>query len=411
MDPLHAATIRFGILLLITPAFALLLRASGFPGRAPGAAILGGILCGVLAGPLVLGSIKSSLFDSLHVGAEAERTKLAAVDRDHERELVAMSQAGVSPVAIEERKKAQALEREPFVVARDIAIIRHREPTRLLAAALVGLAFFLGSIFARRRKPRLNDLREVPPAMGAGLLVALVTTLGTAVLVSWILELDRSSAVMIGAATAAGSAFTHMPLRWVGFEGRRIAANAINVFAFVASMLVLILMIEDDARVFIMAPVAGIFFGGLLRGRLRSTRTRRRLARAAVLWLLCAPLTAYLVSEVDPRLVMDSWRTWTFVLLALALAGMGHLLGATLALKLFGTARQQARAMSVWLESHALGVSCTQAMFLVVLVASGVLDGRTPQGTAVVVGLMLGIGSVEMTMGLLRGFVREPVAS
>ncbi len=399
MDPLSAAITRFGILLVISPAFALLLRASGLPGKSPASVIVGGVLAGLLAGPLVFGSLRPGLFESIHIGGGEARAELAELDRLHEFDLVAMR--GASPVAIEEQQRAQALEREPVRKAADEAMVRHREPARLFGVVLVGVSFFLAATLARRRVPRSTDQGEIQPAIGAGLLIALVTTLGTGVLVSWLLKLDRPTAILIGAATAAGSAFTHLPMRWVGCEGRRIAANAINVFAFLASMMVLILMTEGN-RVAIMAPVGGVFFGGLLRGRVRSTRARRRVARGLVLWLFGAPLTAYLVSEIDPRLVLDSWRTMTFVVLAVGLAGMGHFLGAGLGLKMFGTARQRSNATSIWIESHALGVSLTQIMLLVVLVGAGVIDGREPAGASVIGGIVLGICFIEMTIGLLR---------
>ncbi len=386
----------------------MLLRAAGLPGRAPAASITGGILAGVLVGPLVFGSVRPDLFESIHVGAADARAELAELDRAHQRDLIALRTTGVSPEAIEEHQRAHAMEREPLREAVQLALARHREPSRLIAAGLVGFSFFLASALARRRRPRALDLREVQPAIGAGLLVALITMLATGVLVAWLLKLDRATSLLIGAATAAGSAFTHLPMRWIGVEGRRIAANAINVFAFVACMMVLILATDAAASAAILLPVGGVFFGGLLRGRVRSTRLRRRAARGAVLWLCAAPLTAYLMSEIDPRLISNSWRTLTFVFLAVSLAGSGHYLGANLALKLFGTPRQHAQATMIWLESHALGVSLTQAMLLVVLVASDALDTDSPAATAVIVGLLLGAAATEMSIALLRRLLRAP---
>lgn len=401
LDPWSAAIVRFGILALLAPVIAIILRRSGLPGRGPSASIVGGILAGLIAGAMVLGVVEPGAYDAVMVGAREERRALASLEAQHGAELAALLEIGVSPVAIDERREEQRRERQPLIESRDLALARHRVPAGILATLPVAVAFFAGSILARRRTPRARDQGEVPAGMFAGLLVVAIVAMGTAVLASWLLRIDARGALLLGSAIAAGSAFSHMPMRWVGSEGRRLGASAINIVAFMLSLIVMILAMPEDRRPWLMPMVGGLFLASVLRGRIRSTRRRRRLARGFILWILVPIASAWLVSESDPRLALEhSAGTW-FVVLAIALGGSGHFLGVWIGMHLMGTTRQRVRGSAIWGESHALGVGMTQLLLLVMLASAGVIDARTPTGSAIVVGLAIAIAGVEMSLGLL----------
>lgn len=355
----------------------------------------------------MLGAVRPAVFDDLMVGAREERRALASIDAEHAAEIAALERVGVSPVAIEERREEQRRERQPLIEDRDRAMAAHRVPARVLATLAPAGAFLAGSILARRRTPRARDLGEVPAGMFAGLLVAAICAMGVAVLASWLLRIDARTGLLIGAAIAAGSGFSHMPMRWIGGEGRRLAASAINVVGFMLSLIVLILAMGEERRHWLLPMVSGLFLASVLRGRVRSTRPRRRAARGLILWVLVPIASAWLVSECDPRAAFDRAGTVWFIVLAIALAGSGHFMGVWLGMHLMGTTRQRMRGTAIWIESHAMGVSMTQILLLVVLVAGGVVDARTPTGAAIVIGLVAGIASVELTLGALRRVIRE----
>ncbi len=402
LNPWSASALRFGILGVLAPLLSVLLRMAKIPGRAPSAAIVAGIVAGLLSGPLVLPAAAPHLHPSLSGTAGPLQDQIADLRASHEAEIAALRATGVSEVAIQERLREQEAEIGPLLARQRDRARAFRDASALPASVLAGLVLLAGAIVGRRRMPAPRDLREAPPMLVAGILMVAVTALGTAVMVVWLLGLDQRSALAVGAALAAGSAFSHLPMRPLGVEGRRIGAAAGNVIAFLLSMVVLILAIDNNRRVWLLAPVSGVFLASMLRSRVRSTRQRRRLARGFILTLGIPVLVAWMVAQCDPCLITQSAGALWFAILAVAFAGTGHFLGVWLGLQAFGTQRQRERAIEIWIDSHAQGVSLTQVVLLAVLVCADVVRPDTPAGSSLVLALCCAIALMEMSIGWLR---------
>ncbi len=407
LDPWGAAILRFGIPGLLAPVLSLLLRVARLPGHAPSSALVAGLVAGLLSGPVVLDAVAPGLAASLRGGDGEPAAQIAELRAEHEAELAALRHTGVSAVAIEERAREQAEALEPLLRVQRQREQAFRDAGAMPASVLAGLVLLAGALVGRRRMPRPGDLREAPPMLLAGILIVAVTVLGTAVMVVWLLGFDQRRALTIGAALAGGSAFSHLPMRPLGVEGRRVSTTAGNVIAFLLCMVILILAIEHDRRMWLLAPVMGVFLASMLRGRIRSTRARRRMARGFILTIGVPLLVAWMVSQSDPRLIVHSGGAVWFAILAVAFAGTGHFLGAWLGLQAFGTHRQRARAIEIWLDSHAQGVSLTQVVLLSVLVCAGVIEPDTPEGASLVLSLCTAIALMEMSIGWLRRLVAD----
>ncbi len=148
-SPFVLAAARLALLVAPAALLAWTLRHARVPGRAAGAAALGGAVAGILVGPSVLGRAAPDLHDVLLRGGVAEERALARTEaltsarRDaHALEMTELAKTGVSGVAGEEHAVALAAElaaRDDRRSAEMAALSAAREATRHDVRALIWL--------------------------------------------------------------------------------------------------------------------------------------------------------------------------------------------------------------------------------------------------------------------------------
>jgi len=393
---------RFGLLAGLAALFGLVLHVIRIPGGRPAACITGGVVAGLLVGPLVLGNVRPSLHRSMTQGDHPElRAELEQRQQAHRREIAVMLEAGVSREAVSERIDDQRLELDPAMDRLDRAIDSHRLAFRRALVVWLGLVVLAGSLCARRSARRDPTGNGSPLWIIAGSSVVLGGLVG-AVLASWMLGIDRATAIAIGAATGAGSVFSRTPVRWIARAGRTRSAARFGGAGLFIAILTMALAIDRTASAWLLVPTAGVMLGAGMSSQWRIPLRVRTVARWTMLWPGMGGIAAACVAQINPADVLGAWTTAGYVGLSVVLAGVGHWAGAGAAARAFGHGTAHRVPTTWWLEAHARGVPMTQICFAGVLIAARIVNTHTPTGGAVVLGLVLAACASELALPLTR---------
>ncbi|MCB9845345.1 MAG: hypothetical protein H6811_05100 [Phycisphaeraceae bacterium] len=402
IDPGVAAIVRVGVLLLLAAGFGGLARLAGLPGGRSGAAILGGLIAGIIAWPGVTRGLAPEAYDEVMRGATRERAEFVE-ELDRQRaDLAALSATGVSESALDEYRAAGEERIAPLRQALRSAELAHARWASAVAIALGACAVFFAVMVRPPIVVRAGEMPDARAMLTAALAQSATAILVSAVVAAWVLRLDRAEALAIGGAVGAGSVFAHLRLRAQGEPALAAPARILAEFTFLLCTGTLALVSAAAMGPWLL-PLMGAYMGG----RITAGRLARRAAPPppvewGVLWLGVAPTVALLISSIDPSSLMDSTRATVFVVIVVLLAGSGHFLGVWIGVGMRGSSGLRAHSLLLWIESHGLGVSLTQMLLLMTLVASGLVRPSEPAGSAVVAGLVLGALSFELTIGLLR---------
>ncbi|MFG0326202.1 MAG: hypothetical protein ACF8SC_02910 [Phycisphaerales bacterium JB037] len=404
---------RFGLLAAVATLFACLLRRCGVPGGRPAASVAGGLLAGVLLGPMVLPAISPQAHATLFRGESEAQAELERVRDEHRRELEVLARTGVSPEAVEEHRAGQRDLEDRLAVEARVERARFQRPSRILAAVLLGVTLLGVGIASRvpraRRVPEsLGSQEEAPvgPRREQGVVAAamcsvILATLMTATLAAWLLGIEVQRAVAIGGFAAAGSAFSHLPMRWIGARGRTSGAAVYGSASLFFAAILIALTLAQGQSTWILAPAFGWVVGRSASTARPMSRRARRVLRALVVCVGVPTLVAWLVAQIDAG--SFAFGGWAFVVASVLLAGCGHWIGAVLAIHAGGSDDLRYQASGWWLEAHARGVPITQACAAVACVAAGVLDPmHVPADAALAAGLLLAGLATDLSVPMLR---------
>lgn len=407
-DPWMVALLRFGALALVATAFALVLRLARCPGGRVGAALLGGGIAGILMGPGVAGAVWPREYDLLATGPRAIELDRDIADRAArlDADLVALGATGVSSAASDETRQQGHDEISELQSQRAEAIDTHLLPVRVVMIGVVCVAIALAIGMSSPVRPANSSaLFELLPSLIAGMAGAGLGLLATAVIVLQVGGLTRPEAVATGSAVAAGTIFARFGLR----EGAgSMGPHAMSMFgggALMVASMGLWWSLPDDQASWLIAPVLIYLVASIVRGKRPVSIRAQRRAGLVVLIACVAPLTALLVSMVDPIRVVASGRTIALVVLMILAPGGALWLGAWLALKARGTQRQRGLAGVLALDGYARGVVPTRVLMLGALVAAGGLDPAWATDGAILLGALVGGILDALTLDSARGLM------
>jgi hypothetical protein len=400
---LTALSVSLASLLGLSVVLTLVCRAVRLPGGRPSAALLGGILAGIVLGPGILGKFAPDWYEQTFVGGVTQQRALDEL-RAQRQGLLA---AGVSTEAVREFDRDHRAERRFLENARRKAMAAFREPLDVAAVTMMGVAFFAAAwVSPRRRRLDWVDHGQLAAVAGAAAMAVLVAAVPTTLVAHHLLRLPLPQAAALGAAVAAGSAFARLPMRWSADIGRH-GSRGVGWFGGMAlglSIGLLTGVLPSDRVLWLAGPLGALAVGPVFGLASPANRHARSLARGLILVLVIPTLAAIAASRVDPALLARGWRPGVFLALAALVASDGHFIGAWLGLQTlaFGTLRTQAHRF--WLEAHAAGFSLTQVCFAVLLLATGMLDPGTVQGSAGLAGILVTALVPELLLGVHRRF-------
>ncbi|MBX3364501.1 MAG: hypothetical protein KF866_07030 [Phycisphaeraceae bacterium] len=402
-EPATIALIRFGCLAVAAAFFLLLFRLARIPGGFPAAILAAGLLTGVALGPTVLGALRPELHQRFAVGALHERQALRDLEERHELDLLVLGHTGVSPVALDEQRRDFALQRRPLHDAVTKASHEFQTPVRRITLVLVCLAVFLAGCAAQKRTSSHPEASMLAAA-AAGILAVIFAGIINAILIGALLGATRAEAVPLGFALAGGSFFAATPLRWLGAAARSLDVR----FSLLCGIgVVLIAIAAMPARTelgpWIVAIVLSLAAGAWL-GRTCKRRTRCA-AKTALACVVLPTLVAFAASHADFHALLGSTRAVIFVIIAVAITGLGAWMGFSLGMGIFGSDLQRHAITQRWIEANAAGVGLTQAVMLAVLCAAALIDGATSSGAAVIAAFILAALFTECSLDLVRRWI------
>jgi len=386
-DPLTISLLQILILVVPSAALALLLRATGAPGGARGAAICAGVFVGLLAGPGAFGAKWPRWHEEIFVGGVEERIALERTASRHREEIVALGEIGVSQTAIEEKRREHGAEIAPLARKLDEARGAHRSRFDLLAHLILGL---LGAALAPSLVPASRGLLATLARTSARLrlrpelagLLGLVLS-GAAPAVAFALAAPAGLGASLGAGLlfgASGMALT-VPRRIV-LAGATSAT--LSVLALIA-----------------LAPTPGLAIAGvgLALGALaplalaRPAVRRIRDAGRLVAWAVALPgASAFLAVRFDPAALASNHTRefWSALIIAILWSSDGRWLADWMALRSTGVMHRTWTLSALWVNSGADIVMVAGAL---VLASAGVAS------EPLAFGAMIGAALVSLTGG------------
>jgi len=400
------------VVLLTVPAIVLaaVFRMIGLPGGKGSAAVCGGLLAGLLMGSLVIGGAKPDLYESIVVGAVAEREALQEAEADRNAELAAaiaaLQQTGVSEVAFEEMEKQTFAKYEPRIAAaRDSLTEAQRGHTlrlSVLLAVLGGMVFASGyfrrtrSEISEKPRPVRSPERSIarvcsnfPPA-SVELLMLVMAAAPPAILARWLLGLEIPMALAFGLVLAVPGATVRRGAHTVsGGWAFLIAALVVSICATAAFG-------TSTASTVLIGTAMGfsmlllIIDNGLLYTRRAEIRFHDALFYALLLPALCGAMATL----VDLASLVSTGGFWIALLIGLIASGDGRWIGYWLSIRYFAEPRLTPRAASLANSSISAGAPAMQLVLAVLAFRA------EPAAGALLMAALAGAAMLELTRGL-----------
>lgn len=390
------------VLAVLTPAAALLAWLLGrcrMPGGPAAAGILGGAIAGLLLGATVLGKAAPDRYGAIYTGGVEETRALDEAQRNIERDLAALSAAGVSSQAIYERRERMNTKLASFVDQRNTALDQRAKGVDSAAMALGCLLLTLGAGWAG--KGRKRQLTGSAVASGFSMVVMAGAPIGIAA--AWLGGFPNIQAWALGAACGIGSAWPTMRSRRFGAAGRAPETEAASFVALaigLAAMVMAVLSIHGPSTfagawavvVVIVATIASAW-----RPRSRRPRSQRHSLRLAH-GVIIPALTAVCIAPIDLPAVGATSACLIATIAALLFASDARWFGAWLGWRLAGDASARETA---WRRSASMLAGNVGA----ISIAAGALGHCAGLvGSAAMVAIIAGALFVEITTGLRHRF-------
>lgn len=302
------------IVVVGAPAIGLawLLRRAEVPGRAAGAAAVGGLVVGLLLGPSVFGRLHPEWHMGLFVGGQAEARALESVQRLQAAELAALRALEITPIAIEEARERHADERRPDEQALEAARAEFRRDFNMAglivavgAATLGGLAAGRGIRHAMIRGGRGGG-RSI---LAAVVFIALAGGL-PALIWAAILQRGWAESCLIGLLTAA-------PGVW-GLAPARLGWSLILALVSIVAALLTVTLGWAFASL-ALASATGAMAGSFMMPRSGLSRTED-----FVLNSFAPTLIALAAVRADVHAITNDARFWPLLLLAVLWSADGR---------------------------------------------------------------------------------------
>jgi len=401
---------RVASLIGVSLVLVWLFRAFRLPGGRPTASIMAGVTAGLLLGPGVLGRASSPLYERVVIGADDERSAIAAMADRHAEARRALTLSGVSDIAVDELAAQQRAEMD---AAR--AALAAAESARASAAAAVALGVFASAVLAaglfgrRRRAGRDDDDPGAIVGVVGGVMGGLVAGLATAAIAHRLLGMDLRASIGLGGAIATGGLVAPIAMRWIPRCGRSRLASGLGAGLIAVGLAGVGFGAGLDGwgwwAPIALAWIAGRAVAGAL-GIERPPRAASRLVRGGILWIAAPLIAAEVAVRLEPGAVFHSGWVILALLVALIGCGDGHMGGMWLALKTHGRGLAETEPCLVSLETLLRSATVSSLSLTLALIGAGVIDPASTPGAAAAALVLVNAVSLELQIDWARPLAR-----